>query len=294
MKNFCIALRTTIIVFLCAFFVGGACLKEGESKLPPKPSSDTSDQVTWKMFNSKRFPGVHFTYPKNYIVSDGKDSQQWIFLEKKDPAAIARIEIFRMEDFDEPRFAFAETESQKDTDEHVPKQRLREDGFDIWIFYEKDDVKVRDELYEIVKTIVIDAQVSSTGSVSASSTVEISGLTFALPKHWIVQTKVWGTARIKVPDPSYDVIIPVHVDKIDRVNPALRLVQTSASGAKLYMDACAPSIACYQMAYRGNSYEVVFAQPQSNEPAPEDGDGPWFPSTTVTEKDALNFFASVK
>ena len=137
------------------------------------------------------------------------------------------------------------------------------------------------------------------------STVQIDDLIFTLPKGWTVKNSMpesvenkstWQTVNIKVPDPKYDVSIPVKVVKnqLGAKADGYPLLTTTPSGAKVYQDACAPVIACYIVDYSGNFYNVSFGEPDSNEPVPENLDGVWFPSTTVTEADALNAVSNLE
>jgi|GEM_PF-2057458 len=159
----------------------------------------------------------------------------------------------------------------------------------------------------------------------AASTVKMLDLSFALPTGWSVDktessstsTGTVVTTDMKVPDPKYTVTIPVEIVKnpnyatMDDVQKGA-LLKTTDSGAKIYENECAPGIACYYVVYATrvcpptndstptcqaiveNIYDVSFGEPNSNEPAPANLDGPWFPSTTVTAADTLNFVATVK
>ncbi len=145
-----------------------------------------------------------------------------------------------------------------------------------------------------------------TDKTLGGSKMEIAGLSFTLPKGWslLKVEKVSNTAsdidmaKIKVPDPKYNVIIPMTVFKNNQIvdvdkNVNILLRETSLGG-KIYEQDCAPAIACYYLVYKGNTYDISFAEPESNEPMPENSEGPVFPSTTITSNDTLNFMATVK
>ena len=145
----------------------------------------------------------------------------------------------------------------------------------------------------------ISASMLSGGSTSTSaSTLQIGGLSFVLPQGWSVESNINGQAMIAVPDPKYHVTIPFDVSAASAEDKAVvsssQLLKTTASGAKIYDAVCAPGIACYYMVYNGNTYDLNFDEPQSNEPVPTNLDGVWFPSTTVTSDDTLNFAGTVK
>lgn len=139
--------------------------------------------------------------------------------------------------------------------------------------------------------------------VEKAATLDIAGLSFVLPDGWSVQemtkesNKVGArdVAKISVPDPKYNVVIPMTVAKSDHeIGKVNSLQKEAASGAKIYSNACAPTIVCYYVVYNGNTYDVVFEEPESDQPVPENLDGVWFPSTTVTADDTLNFLSTVK
>ncbi|MBM3204736.1 hypothetical protein FJZ48_02020 [Candidatus Uhrbacteria bacterium] len=136
------------------------------------------------------------------------------------------------------------------------------------------------------------------------SVLAIEGLRFDLPNGWNLdrlekssnKAGTWSVAWIKVPDPKYQVKIPFQVstsnDPLDKDKRTL--LKETSSGAKIYDEGCAPAIACYELIFKGVRYEVSFGEPKSNQDAPKDLDGPWFPDTTVTEEDTLNFLATVR
>lgn len=133
--------------------------------------------------------------------------------------------------------------------------------------------------------------------------LEIAGLKFTLPTNWTLQkiqkesnkVSTWEVAKIKVPDPKYNVILPMQVVKSDhKIKSDDKLLSQGLSGAKIYQNACAPAIACYYLVYNGNTYGVTFAEVESDQPVPKNLDGVWFPDTIITVEDTLNFMASVK
>jgi hypothetical protein len=152
---------------------------------------------------------------------------------------------------------------------------------------------------------IAPASPSSSGPEAvALATVTVSGLTFDLPEGWEVQSVVnhqnavgsWDEAKIKVPDSKYSVVIPFdvvrHEGTLDLTTN--ELLKTLPSGDKIYGLACAPALACYYLDHGGIIYAVSFNEPESNQPVPDDLDGPWFPDTTVTEAEMLGFVATVK
>lgn len=132
-----------------------------------------------------------------------------------------------------------------------------------------------------------------TAPVVSDSVLYIADLSFTLPKGWLLDKEV---AKIKVPDPKYNVILPMRVMvsdyKIDQ--EANKLLEETSSGAKIYRNICAPAIECYYLVYNGKTYSIDFEMVESNQPAPENLDGLWSPDTTVTRNDTLNFLTTVK
>jgi hypothetical protein len=130
-------------------------------------------------------------------------------------------------------------------------------------------------------------------------TATVNGLTFDLPSDWSVESQSGNTAKLRVPDPAYQVLIPFTVNKLAGETDALpltaeSLIKTTASGVSIYSNACAPTLLCRILDVHGDIYEVVFEEPESNEKAPDNLDGPWFPSTTVTEKEMEEVIESVR
>ncbi len=159
---------------------------------------------------------------------------------------------------------------------------------------------INDCTISAVKSVAATSSTQEVSSTQASvSTMQIEGLTFTLPNGWSVASNANGQADLNVPDPQYHVTIPMEVI----LNPGYAtlsdaqqeaLLKTTASGAKIYENTCAPSIACYFLEYNGNLYDVAFGEPNSNEPVPANLEGAWYPSTTVTADDTLNFTATVQ
>jgi hypothetical protein len=139
--------------------------------------------------------------------------------------------------------------------------------------------------------------------VISTSTLNIAGLSFTLPEEWnskeiiIEQNKIrkWEVAKIKFPDPKYDVILPMRVlvtnHTIDNNDVLLR---ETSSGAKIYENFCAPATACYYLGYKNKTYEIVFETAESDQPVPENLDEVWFPDTIITEEDTLNLLSTVR
>ena len=152
----------------------------------------------------------------------------------------------------------------------------------------------------------VNNQVMPTKETSfvSDSILNIDTLSFTLPEGWDVdeiithQNKIgsWKIVKIKVPDPKYRVIMPMKImiskHKID--NDTTPLLKKTSSGAEIYLEACAPAIACYRLVYNDKIYDIVFNPVESNQPTPENLDGIWFPDTIVTKDDTLNFLSTVK
>ena len=151
--------------------------------------------------------------------------------------------------------------------------------------------------------------------LASPTSVTADGLTMDLPAGWVVQniephqeksdkyqgvyednTYKWEVAKIKVPDPQYNVVIPVEVAPYPGiVDETTTLLATSPAGTKVYGDACAPSLACYiVMTANGMNYHVTFEEPESDQPVPANLDGVWFPDTTVTADEALSVVATAR
>jgi len=140
-------------------------------------------------------------------------------------------------------------------------------------------------------------------SAISASTLNIAGLSFTLPEDWNLkeivpkQNEIRGgeVARIEVPDPEYNVILPMQVLVTDYTidNNDILLRETS-SGAKIYENVCAPAIACYYLSYKEKTYDIVFETVESNQPVPENLSGIWFPDTTLTRENVFNFLNTVR
>jgi len=143
---------------------------------------------------------------------------------------------------------------------------------------------------------------SAQEEIATTVTMPISGMQFTLPKNWKLEKldqKSGGMGKqdiaiINVPDPKYHVTIPMIITEYGSAEPTEQPIKVTPTGVKIYVDACAPAISCYTVFYKGTSYGVHFSEPDSNEVPPQNLDGVWFPSTTVTEKDTLNFLSTMK
>ncbi len=151
--------------------------------------------------------------------------------------------------------------------------------------------------YLLQRNQVSKVPVSSTGSLN------IAGLSFTLPEDWNLkeivteQNKIskWEVAKIEVPDPEYNVILPMKAFVTDyTIDNNDVLLRETSSGVKIYENICAPAIACYYLVYKNNTYEIVFETVESNQPVPENLDGVWFPDTTITREDTLNLLSTVR
>ena len=131
--------------------------------------------------------------------------------------------------------------------------------------------------------------------------VQIDDLSFTLPADWKLLSVEGSTAFIQVPDPSYQVSVPLTIKKIaadsSRANEAFKddfFLEETESGAKIYEEFCAPALKCSYIDYKQNLYLVVFESLQSDELAPENLDGVWSPSTQVATDDLWNVIISVR
>lgn len=135
------------------------------------------------------------------------------------------------------------------------------------------------------------------------STLNIGGLSFTLPQDWLLENITtgqnkrsnWEVAKIKVPDPKYHVTLPMRILISDHeIYQTDTFLRETPSGAKIYDNFCAPTIACYYLVYNGKTYDIAFEVVESNEQAPDNLDGIWFPSTTVTKNETLDFLTTVE
>lgn len=128
----------------------------------------------------------------------------------------------------------------------------------------------------------------------AKNLVTLSDLTFTLPSSWEVESVENGEAKIQVPDSSNTVIIPLSVQKAGNVKMIENsFITETPSGAKTYREACVPSLYCSYVVTGGVTYLVTFAEPMSDEVAPENVEGPWFPKTEVTDEQMVAVINSV-
>lgn len=150
--------KSFLLVGLSALLlIGAGCNTSSTQSVQPDTSIVPAEgQANWKEYSSTLFKNLSFKFPSTYTIADGKDGNlavKWVDIKKDD---IAKVEIFRMSDFDERPFGFTGDESQKDFDAYVPKEQLQVKGFDVWVYYEKDDTKTREELMKIVETIQVN------------------------------------------------------------------------------------------------------------------------------------------
>jgi len=126
--------------------------------------------------------------------------------------------------------------------------------------------------------------------------VELNGLSFVLPDDWSVRSVDGDTAYFGVPDSEYDVVIPFMVKETESFDGSSDepFSKETDSGAKIYNEVCAPSLGCRYIDFGGKVYLASFLSPRSNELAPEDLDGPWFPRTEVTQDQLFNVIDTVK
>jgi len=183
-----------------------------------------------------------------------------------------------------------------------------------YYFYNSQIAELKNEVKKLQTTSSQTTTTKNTSSDSTTTTttpsnpetLQILGLSFALPKGWSLDkttkstsdTSSSKTVYFKVPDSKYNVVMPVNVSisnyKVSEDDKTHAKEATTSSGAEIYKSGCAPAIACYYLVYNNKTYDVTFQTVNSDEPAPKDLDGVWFPSTTVTKNDILSFLKTVK
>lgn len=141
-----------LFLSLAVVLLGAGCGAQ-PAVLTNEPSvSSAADQIKQEVYASKYFPGLSFSLPTGYQVEDGTSSK-WVAVKKGE---VARLEIFRMQDFGDRAFGFeGESVTQKEIDVYMPKEQLKKAGFDVWVYYEKGDVKTQAELAQIVDSIAV-------------------------------------------------------------------------------------------------------------------------------------------
>ena len=159
----------------------------------------------------------------------------------------------------------------------------------------------------IQPTVKEVTQPAVTTPVASVSALNMDGLSFTLPKDWVLAERtarfdsggVWDVAKFKVPDLKYNVTLAMEVFKNDvtyKIDSAAELLKTTVSGAKIYnTDYYHGTTASYDLIYSGNIYSINFPRVESDQPRPANNrDDMWFPNTTVTANDTLNFLATVQ
>ncbi|MFH2062845.1 MAG: hypothetical protein ABIJ46_01680 [bacterium] len=144
---------------------------------------------------------------------------------------------------------------------------------------------------------VSDGAGSSTVVDEAGVNLELNGLTFSMPADWSIRSVDGDTAMISVPDSEYDVVVPFSVVEQDDQPFAVAddwLQEETDSGAKIYEEICAPSHGCRYIVLGGVTYLATFGMPESDEPVPDELDGPWFPRTEVSDEEFLDVISSVR
>jgi len=132
------------------------------------------------------------------------------------------------------------------------------------------------------------------GCATPTNSVEVSGLTFTLPSEWTVVSSEDDQVLIQIPDPQYNIVVPFEVKEYTGNVSGLTLIKETASGAKLYGEACAPTLGCVYIQHKDKMYLAVFLMATSDEVPPENLDGVWFPNANVTREQMTDVFASVK
>jgi hypothetical protein len=138
-------------------------------------------------------------------------------------------------------------------------------------------------------------------SVDSVSTLNIMNLSFKLPEDWNLnkinkeQNKflTGEVAKIEIPSSKYHIILPMAVYTTDYtiINNDILIKETS-SGAKIYENICAPG-KCYFLVHKNKTYDIRFFPVESDQPVPENLTGVWFPDSTLTDDDLLNFVSTI-
>ncbi len=114
---------------------------------------------------------------------------------------------------------------------------------------------------------------------------------FNLPEDWSAETQM-NAVYISVPDATYDVQLVMTLETSEsELTEGMEVISTE-EGIQIYSVGFGGAYYAGNLAYEGQAYSYGF-QVESTEPAPENLDGTWFPSTEVTQADLADFIATV-
>lgn len=121
---------------------------------------------------------------------------------------------------------------------------------------------------------------------------EIDGFTFELPEGWMVVEQNEYETMIQVPDPQWDVIVPLAF--MEELNgPYGQEVGETADGFLVTQEACAPGLGCWYVSTPDQLYLAAFYPPQSNEPKPDELSEFWATAEVTTDQ-LLDLVMSIK
>lgn len=100
-----------------------------------------------------------FQYPQNYSIEEPTESLPALVVKGEK----GRIEIFKNTDFTDPvskalgerSHEYSSSGVEEFESQYVPKEKLKVNDYDIWIFYLAPDDQTKNELNNIVKSITI-------------------------------------------------------------------------------------------------------------------------------------------
>lgn len=97
-------------------------------------------------------------YPNTYTIEEATESSPFLTIQGEK----GRVEIFKHSDFDDPLSTDegkSHDYSSSGLDEYeaklVPKEKLKIDGYDVWLFYLKNDEQTKMELRNIYESIEV-------------------------------------------------------------------------------------------------------------------------------------------
>jgi len=98
---------------------------------------------------------IFLHYPENYTIEAATEENPVLSITGEN----GRIEIFNPEDFDGMRIhGFSSSGEEEFEADLVPKEKLTEDGWEIWVFFEEGDETTQSELMEVVESFEIKEQ----------------------------------------------------------------------------------------------------------------------------------------
>lgn len=118
----------------------------------------SAQPLNLKTYSSDKYS---FRYPADYIIEKnfgiGKETDSLSILAVKKDGG--RLEIFQMKDFGDRAYGIEIEASEKEIDDYIPKESLsvgtRDQKYDVWLFYNKDDSQTKKELHDIFDSIIV-------------------------------------------------------------------------------------------------------------------------------------------